>query len=138
MNDINGINSFYKILKECKEKIDCLSSLFNSTSFCVNSDNKDVFSNGEIIAISYTCDVSIFFKYSSFDKKVSDSVIFKNILDNMHLLLSNILEHIDFKEIFRHKKEAGLKYFFVEEDKCPGSPFDSITQSYSYIKKSLV
>ena len=45
---------------------------------------------------------------------------------------------IDFKEIFRHKKEAGLRYFFVEEDKCPGSPFDSIAQSYSYIKKNLV
>ena len=45
---------------------------------------------------------------------------------------------IDFKEIFRHKKEAGLQYFFVEQDKCPGSPFDSIAQSYSYIKKNLV
>jgi sugar phosphate isomerase/epimerase len=45
---------------------------------------------------------------------------------------------IDFKEIFRHKNEAGLKYFFVEQDKCPGSPFDSIAQSLAYIKKSLV
>jgi sugar phosphate isomerase/epimerase len=45
---------------------------------------------------------------------------------------------IDFKEIFRHKKEAGLQYFFVEQDKCPGSPFDSIAQSFSYIKKNLV
>lgn len=45
---------------------------------------------------------------------------------------------IDFKEIFRHKKEAGLKYFFVEQDKCPGSPFDSIAQSFAYIKKNLV
>ena len=45
---------------------------------------------------------------------------------------------INFKEIFRNKKEAGMKYFFVEEDKCPGSPFDSITQSISYIKKNLI
>ncbi len=45
---------------------------------------------------------------------------------------------IDFREIFRHKKEAGLQYFFVEQDKCPGSPFDSIAQSFSYIKKNLV
>jgi sugar phosphate isomerase/epimerase len=45
---------------------------------------------------------------------------------------------IDFKEIFKHSKEAGLKYFFVEQDKTPGSPFDSITKSYSYIKKNLV
>ncbi len=45
---------------------------------------------------------------------------------------------IDFKEIFRHKKEAGLKYFFVEQDNCPGSPFISIQESYSYIKRNLV
>jgi sugar phosphate isomerase/epimerase len=45
---------------------------------------------------------------------------------------------IDFKEIFKHKNEAGLKYFFVEQDKTPGSPFDSIKESYVYIKKNLV
>ena len=45
---------------------------------------------------------------------------------------------IDFKEIFKHKQKAGVRYFFVEEDKCPGSPFDSITQSISYIKKNLI
>ncbi len=45
---------------------------------------------------------------------------------------------IDFKTILKNKKTAGLKYFFVEQDKCPGSPFDSITQSYNYIKKNLI
>lgn len=45
---------------------------------------------------------------------------------------------IDFKEIFKYKKEAGMKYFFVEEDKCPGSPFDSISKSIFYIKQNLV
>ncbi len=45
---------------------------------------------------------------------------------------------IDFKEIFKYKNEAGMKYFFVEQDKCPGSPFDSITKSINYIKKNLV
>jgi sugar phosphate isomerase/epimerase len=45
---------------------------------------------------------------------------------------------INFKEILKHKNEAGVKYFFVEQDKCPGSPFDSITQSISYIKKNLI
>lgn len=45
---------------------------------------------------------------------------------------------IDFKEIFKHKDKAGLQYFFVEEDKCPGSPFDSIAKSIDYIKKNLV
>jgi len=45
---------------------------------------------------------------------------------------------IDFKKIFKHADKAGLKYFFVEEDKCPGDPYDSITQSITYIKKNLV
>lgn len=45
---------------------------------------------------------------------------------------------IDFKKIFECSKKAGLQYFFVEQDKCPGSPFDSITKSYNYIKNNLV
>ena len=45
---------------------------------------------------------------------------------------------VNFKRIFEHNKKAGLKYFFVEQDICPGDPFDSITQSISYIKKNLV
>jgi len=45
---------------------------------------------------------------------------------------------IDFKTIFKHKEEAGMKYFFVEQDKCPGSPFDSISQSIKFIKANLV
>jgi len=45
---------------------------------------------------------------------------------------------VNFKRIFEHTKKAGLKYFFVEQDICPGDPFNSITQSISYIKKNLV
>ena len=45
---------------------------------------------------------------------------------------------VDFKRIFKYKNKAGMKYFFVEQDKCPGSPFDSITQSIRYIKRNLV
>ncbi len=45
---------------------------------------------------------------------------------------------IDFKNIFKHAKTAGLKYFFVEQDICPGEPYDSITQSFNYIKNNLV
>jgi sugar phosphate isomerase/epimerase len=45
---------------------------------------------------------------------------------------------IDFKKIFADADKSGLKYFFVEQDKCPGSPFDSITKSYNYIRKNLV
>lgn len=45
---------------------------------------------------------------------------------------------IDFKKIFKHAHTAGLKYFFVEQDKCPGDPYDSIVKSYDYIKNNLV
>jgi len=45
---------------------------------------------------------------------------------------------IDFKKIFKHAGKAGLKYFFVEQDMCPGSPFVSIKESYDYIKQNLV
>ena len=45
---------------------------------------------------------------------------------------------IDFKKIFAHANEAGLQYFFVEQDATPGSPFDSVTTSFNYIKKHLV
>lgn len=41
---------------------------------------------------------------------------------------------IPFKKIFAHSKTAGLKYFFNEQDICPGDPFVSITKSYNYIK----
>ncbi len=45
---------------------------------------------------------------------------------------------IQFKEIFKHADKAGLKYFFVEQDSTPGDPFNSITQSITYIKNNLV
>ena len=45
---------------------------------------------------------------------------------------------IDFKKIFAQRKLAGLQYFFVEQDRTPGSPFDSIRSSISYIKGTLL
>jgi sugar phosphate isomerase/epimerase len=45
---------------------------------------------------------------------------------------------IDFKKIFAARQLAGMQYFFVEQDRTPGNPFDSIKQSIGYIKKTLV
>ncbi|HSU49503.1 MAG TPA: hypothetical protein VLJ41_02895, partial [Segetibacter sp.] len=45
---------------------------------------------------------------------------------------------IDYKRIFKAAEKAGMKYFFVEQDKTPGDPFVSIAKSISYIKKNLV
>jgi hypothetical protein len=38
------------------------------------------------------------------------------------------------KRSLNTRKESGLKYFFNEQDVCPGDPFVSITKSYNYIK----
>lgn len=45
---------------------------------------------------------------------------------------------IDFKEIFRHKKEAGFEYFFVEQEAYTAPARDAIVTSYDYIAKNLV
>lgn len=45
---------------------------------------------------------------------------------------------IDFKTIFKHAKEAGMQKFFVEQDVCPGSPFDSIAKSIAYLKSNIL
>lgn len=42
---------------------------------------------------------------------------------------------IDFKKIFAQSKQAGVKYYFVEQDQTPGSPFDSIKLSVDYLKQ---
>jgi len=45
---------------------------------------------------------------------------------------------IDFKKIFSLDKLSGMKYFFVEQDFCKGSPFDSLKKSLAYIKDDLL
>jgi len=41
---------------------------------------------------------------------------------------------IDFKPIFANAEKSGMKHYFVEQDKTPGDPFDSIIKSYDYVK----
>ncbi|WP_121355667.1 sugar phosphate isomerase/epimerase family protein [Flavisolibacter nicotianae] len=45
---------------------------------------------------------------------------------------------INYKEIFKHKKESGMEYFFIEQDQTKIPVYDSITKSFQYAKKSLV
>jgi len=45
---------------------------------------------------------------------------------------------IDFATIFKNAKTSGMKHFFVEQDECPGSPFDSIAKSIGHIKSNLI
>ena len=42
---------------------------------------------------------------------------------------------IDFKSIFAKAPKGAIKHYFVEQDRCPGSPFDSIKISFDYLKQ---
>ncbi len=41
---------------------------------------------------------------------------------------------IDWKKIFAHSEQAGIKHYIVEHDK-PENPFESITKSHEYLEK---
>jgi len=42
---------------------------------------------------------------------------------------------INFKEIFKYKKESGMKYFFVEQDQTELPVYEAIGKSFGYVKK---
>lgn len=42
---------------------------------------------------------------------------------------------IDFKSIFAKAPKGAIKHYFVEQDRCPGSPFVSIKISFDYLKQ---
>ncbi|GHC07926.1 sugar phosphate isomerase/epimerase family protein [Cerasicoccus arenae] len=46
--------------------------------------------------------------------------------------------NLDFKGIIAAADEAGCQWFMVEQDVCPGDPFDSLKMSFDYIKENLV
>lgn len=46
--------------------------------------------------------------------------------------------NLPFKEIIAAAEKAGTKWFIVEQDTCPGCPFESLAASFKYIKKNLV
>ncbi|KQM67231.1 twin-arginine translocation pathway signal protein [Pedobacter sp. Leaf216] len=45
---------------------------------------------------------------------------------------------IDFKRIFAASKLAGVDYIFTEQDIIKKEPYESISESYNYIKKNLL
>lgn len=45
---------------------------------------------------------------------------------------------IDFKSIFAEAKMAGLDYIFTEQDLIKKDPYESITESYNYVKNNLI
>lgn len=45
--------------------------------------------------------------------------------------------NLDFKGIIAAGDEAGVEWYMVEQDVCPGNPFDSLKMSFDYIKANL-
>jgi sugar phosphate isomerase/epimerase len=45
--------------------------------------------------------------------------------------------NLDWKAIIPAAEAAGCQWFAVEQDTCPGDPFDSVKQSFDYIKENL-
>lgn len=45
---------------------------------------------------------------------------------------------LDFRSIVPAAEAAGCKWFIVEQDTCPGDPFDSLEMSFRYIKDNLI
>lgn len=46
--------------------------------------------------------------------------------------------NLDWKAIVAEADAAGMEWFIVEQDVCPGDPFDSLRKSFDYIKTHLV
>ena len=46
--------------------------------------------------------------------------------------------NLDWKKIIAAAEASGCEWFIVEQDTCPGDPFDSVRKSFEYIKENLV
>lgn len=46
--------------------------------------------------------------------------------------------NLNFKKIIAAAEKSGCQWFVVEQDTCPGSPLDSLKQSFDYIRANLV
>jgi len=45
--------------------------------------------------------------------------------------------NLNWKRIIPAAEAAGCQWFAVEQDKCPGDPFESVRQSFNYIRDNL-
>lgn len=45
--------------------------------------------------------------------------------------------NLNWKKIIAAAEESGCQWFIVEQDTCPGDPFESIAQSFEYISANL-
>ncbi len=58
--------------------------------------------------------------------------------DNTHTWCEVGAGTLPFARIIAEAEAGGCEWFVVEQDTCPGNPFDSLRQSFDYIKANLV
>jgi sugar phosphate isomerase/epimerase len=46
--------------------------------------------------------------------------------------------NLNWPAIIQAAEKSGCEWFIVEQDICPGDPFESIKISYDYIKANLI
>lgn len=46
--------------------------------------------------------------------------------------------NLDFRAIVAAAEQSGCEWFIVEQDTCPGDPFDSLRSSFEYMRDNLV
>jgi sugar phosphate isomerase/epimerase len=46
--------------------------------------------------------------------------------------------NLDWKRIIAAAEASGCEWYVVEQDTCPGDPFDSLRKSYGFIRDHLV
>lgn len=44
---------------------------------------------------------------------------------------------IDFEKIFKHAEQAGLEYYYVEQEQYVDSPLEDIRKSYTYLQENI-
>ena len=44
---------------------------------------------------------------------------------------------LPFKRIISEAERSGCRWFIVEQDTCPGDPFESLRGSFNYLKANL-
>jgi len=63
---------------------------------------------------------------------------YKFLTSNKHDMAEIGAGNLNWKAIVAAAEKSGCKWFIVEQDVCPGNPFDSLKISFDYIAENLV
>ena len=63
---------------------------------------------------------------------------YKFMRENKHEMAEIGVGNLDWKAIIAAAEKSGCEWFIVEQDYCPGDPFDSLKASFDYISANLI